>query len=376
MNYTVSEADKCVFMKQVGDRVYLLLLYVDDILAVVDAEKAASIKAKLEKLFGTIQFEEGDKLSYLGMDVTVKDVGTMIDMRFYVDQVLEGEEVEIFESPGTKNMFIVESNSKVLSEEVRKCFHSKTAKLLYLAKRARPDILTAVTFLCTRVQAATEEDRCKLRRVLGYLKGTREHTLVLHALGENRITAYVDAAYAIHYDSKSHSSMVVYVGNAMVYTSSKKQKCMSKSPTEAELIALTDNLDMVELFREFLEFVTQKEVPAPVVYQDCNAVVTLVTKGGGKPRTKHLRARMNLSKEMVDEGKIVVVYKRAEEMEADGFSKPYDPSKHKPFTRMIMGTKVNAVNRWALHLEENDEKSVGEEDFSEEWFCPVYGWKL
>jgi hypothetical protein len=26
--------------------------------------------------------------------------------------------------------------------------------------------------------------------------------------------------------------------------------------------------------------------------------------------------------------------------------------------------------------EENNEKSVDEEDFSEEWFCPVYGWKL
>jgi hypothetical protein len=149
---------------------------------------------------------------------------------------------------------------------------------------------------------------------------------------------------------------------------------------EAELIALTDNLGMIELFREFLEFFMQKVVPAPVVYQDCNAVATLVTKGGGKPRTKHLRDRMNLGKEMVDEGRIIVVFKRAEEMEADGFLKPYDPSKHKPFSKMIMGTKVNAVNRWALHLEqngkENNEKSVDKEDCSEKWFCPVYGWKL
>ena len=191
MNYTVSETDKCVFMKQVGERVYLLLLYVDDIPAEVDAEEAARLKVKLEELFGVIQFEEGDKLSFLGMDVTIKNSGTTIDMGFYVDQVLEGEEVEVFESPETKNMFIVDSILKVLLEEVRKVFHSKTAKLLYLAKPARPDILTAVTFLCTRVQAATEEDRSKLYRVLGYLKGTREHTLVLHALGENRMMAYV-----------------------------------------------------------------------------------------------------------------------------------------------------------------------------------------
>jgi hypothetical protein len=48
---------------------------------------------------------------------------------------------------------------------------------------------------------------------------------------------------------------------------------------------------------------------------------------------------MNIGKEMVDEGRNIVVFKRAEEMEADGFSKPYDPSKHKPFSKMIMGTK-------------------------------------
>jgi hypothetical protein len=118
-----------------------------------------------------------------------------------------------------------------------------------------------------------------------------------------------------------------------------------------------DNLGKIELFREFLEFVTQKVVPAPVVYQDCNAVVTLVTKGGERPRMKHLCARMNLGKEMVDKGRIVVVFKRAEEMEADGFLKPYDPAKHKPFSKMIMETKVNAVNRWALHFEENGEEN-------------------
>jgi len=35
-------------------------------------------------------------------------------------------------------------------------------------------------------------------------------------------------------------------------------------------------------------------------------VVSLVRKGGGAPRTKHLKARMKLGKEMVDEERIVV----------------------------------------------------------------------
>ncbi len=47
-------------------------------------------------------------------------------------------------------------------------FHSIVAKLLYLGKRGRPDILLPVQFLCTRVKTLTIEDEKKLERVLGY----------------------------------------------------------------------------------------------------------------------------------------------------------------------------------------------------------------
>ncbi len=100
--------------------------------------------------------------------------------------------------------------------------------------------------------------------------------------------------------------------------SSKKQKCMSKSPTEAELIGLTDNLGLGELFKEFVDFITGKNMKTPVVFQDCKAVISLVTIGGGITCTKHRRARMNLGKEMVDEGRVKVVYVKVEEMKADG----------------------------------------------------------
>jgi hypothetical protein len=100
--------------------------------------------------------------------------------------------------------------------------------------------------------------------------------------------AYINTACAIHEDSKLHSGAVIYMGLTLAYVSSKKQKFMSKSPKEAEPIALTGNLGLVKLFREFLEFVTQGTVPVPLVHQDCNTVVTLITKGRGQTRMKHL----------------------------------------------------------------------------------------
>jgi hypothetical protein len=53
-------------------------------------------------------------------------------------------------------------------------FHSRVAKLLFLAKRARLDILTVVSFLCTQTQGTTKKDDRKLSRLLGYLKGMQE----------------------------------------------------------------------------------------------------------------------------------------------------------------------------------------------------------
>jgi hypothetical protein len=83
----------------------------------------------------------------------------------------------------------------------------------------------------------------------------------------------MDAAYALHNDSKPHTGVVINLGETLVYVSSKKQKCMSKSPTKVELIGLTDNLGLVELFHEFIEFLMMKKIDPLTIYQDCNAVV-------------------------------------------------------------------------------------------------------
>jgi hypothetical protein len=57
------------------------------------------------------------------------------------------------------------------------------------------------------------------------------------------------------------------------------------------------NIGLVELFQEFVAFVVDRELMVPVAYQDSLLVVGLVTKDGGVPRMKDLRARMNVGKE-------------------------------------------------------------------------------
>jgi hypothetical protein len=210
--------------------------------------------------------------------------------------------------PSNKSIFQVDENAVVLPEEDRKIFHSLVAKLLYLSKCARPDILTEVSFLCTRVMRATVEDQQKLEYLIGYLQAMRREILRLQPSGV-LIEAYVDAAFAPHVDSKSHTRVTIFVGGALVFAASQKQKHVTKSPTESELVALTDNIGFIELFEEFFSFIINREEKMPpLIYQDSTSVISLVTKGGGIVRTKHLRVRMYLCREAVDEKRIRIAY--------------------------------------------------------------------
>jgi hypothetical protein len=147
--------------------------------------------------------------------------------------------------PARSDIFVVKEDAELLDEARRKKFHTEVAKLLYLSKRARPDILMAVSFLCARVTKATVQDRKKLDYLLGYLKGTRDRILILKPSGILKVEAHVDAAFAPHEDSKSHTRIAVFIGGALVFAASRKQKCVTKSPTESKLVALMDNIGFI-----------------------------------------------------------------------------------------------------------------------------------
>ena len=76
-------------------------------------------------------------------------------------------------TPAANHLFKVnQEDPMLLDEDKSDMFHHNTAKLLFVTKRARPDIQTAVAFLTTRVTQPDEDDYKKLGRVMKYLRST------------------------------------------------------------------------------------------------------------------------------------------------------------------------------------------------------------
>jgi hypothetical protein len=98
-------------------------------------------------------------------------------------------------TPATEGLFDVRGKASAVSEEVRVWFREVVAQLLYLAKRIRPECVTAVAYLATRVTKCNGDDVEKLFR-----RGPTETKRVILQPGVLGICVrlYVDVSYGVH----------------------------------------------------------------------------------------------------------------------------------------------------------------------------------
>jgi hypothetical protein len=213
IGFTVSGVDKCVMRLVVGGIINIILIYVDDLLVFATKEIMDLVLKTLKNRFTWLTVECDEKqFSYLGMQLIWMTDHIIVDMKYYLGQIFDDVSgLKRKSVPGGRETFEVCSASDPLGVEKSRWFHPVMAKLLYLAKRARPDILTVISFLCTRVTQPTVEDFEKLTYLLGYLHATRETVLKIGKQAHRRIELYVDAAYGLHDKGGKFSSFASFV---------------------------------------------------------------------------------------------------------------------------------------------------------------------
>jgi hypothetical protein len=324
--FTVNPLDPCILNKVEDGVQCTVAVYVDDLKFTCAhcGIVTASIRALEARLDCKLKVTEGPIHFYLGMrwDYSAPGKCTVTMGGYTADLIADSGITGRIGSPAANHLFAVRDDATPLNTEQREEFHTFVAKMLYLAKRVRPDILLPISFLATRVQKPDEDDRAKLHRVLRYLNGTQELGIVLEGGATTVIEAYIDASYGVHSDCKSHSGMIVTMGGAPIDTKSTKQRINTKSSAEAELIALSDMSSRAIWCREFL-IAQGYTMPPARVYQDNMSTIALATKGAGSSdRTRHVAIRYFWMKDRVDSGDIEVVYKPTADMVADILTKP------------------------------------------------------
>ena len=317
--------DPCVFMGKYRDSLIVLSCYVDDILLCYAGSNDIPelLVIDLKRYFTEVKLDKSDPLIHVGLQIKSLPDGCIVSMSRYEQDVIEfcGIGDKKLMCPNLSDMFDPKETN-ALDTTDSKMFHTIVAKLLYLAKRTRPDILTVISLLCSRVQSPTQYDKNLLGRVVCYINDTIGYGLKFSKSGcVGQLNTYCDAAYGIDEGFKSRSGIVISYGGAPVYAKSGKQTIVTKSSAEAELVSLCDGVGTLLACRNFVEGLGVSLSPS-VVHEDNQAVLELVKADGPyNMRTRHMSIKLFFIKQFVDKGILNVVYCNTDVMLADLLTK-------------------------------------------------------
>jgi hypothetical protein len=186
------------------------------------------------------------------------------------------------------------------------------------------DILTTVVYLATRVTRCTNHDLEKLTRLLRHVNHNKERGIMLRIGNKGvHVSVHIDAAYGVHHDKKSHTGSAMVVGDVgAVHFKSAKQQIVTKSSTEAELMALSDSANQELHLRKFL-IGQGYRVGTVTVYQDNLSCMAMIDRGRhGAEHTRHIDLRYYWLKERVDKGEAIVRHLSTKSMYANMLTKP------------------------------------------------------
>ena len=131
----------------------------------MDPEIITGVIGQLEEEFGTdtpLTKTQGKIHEYLGMTLAFTVPGTVkFTMTDYIKGMLEELPADMngeATTPKASHLFEISPKPELLHKSKADIFHHNVAKLLFLCKQARPDIQTAVAFLCTGVKASDADD--------------------------------------------------------------------------------------------------------------------------------------------------------------------------------------------------------------------------
>ena len=203
----------------------------------MDPNVVTSIIKKLESIFvkdTPLTIQRVKKLIYLGMELNIRGkVKVDIDMINNIEAMLKdiSENMDRWENtPAATYMFNINKNAEKLTEKEAQFFHTTTAKILFTCKRSRSNVQTAVSFLCRCMKEPNSDNYKKLRRIIRYLRKTKNLVMRLQITDITMIKWWVGASFAAHPNMRGHTGEFM-----MIELSSLEHLTNKNSIQEAQL---------------------------------------------------------------------------------------------------------------------------------------------
>jgi hypothetical protein len=344
LGLVASDYDPCVFYSRDSENVAIVAIHVDDcILCTSTLALAITLKDRIARRFKISDL--GEARWILGFEI-IRDRNARtiaISQRAYIDQLLERFNMQDAMPVATPMALKVDYTKLKPSDD--ECADMKAilyAELVgglnYLSTISRPDNQFATSILARFMADPTRAHWNAARHNLRYLKGTKDHALVLGATRDG-LMPYSDCDWASESDRQSISGCTIIFNGAAIAWYSRKQSIVAMSTCEAEYIgqseAARELMHITALMRQ-LPFSTTDS--PPTLYCDNQSAIKLAETGKFSARTKHIDVKFRFVTKALEERLLRLAYTPTSEMVADALTKALPREQHEYF-RFLLGVR-------------------------------------
>ncbi|UYV68769.1 hypothetical protein LAZ67_6000770 [Cordylochernes scorpioides] len=322
-NFKQSIVDPCLFTKNEENHPIYLILYVDDMLLASDSEIIIQNTVKtLEKEFEIKNL--GDPTQFIGIEISRNREGELLlSQKNKIQELVERYNLQEAKPTFTpmESGYPGISDVKLLPNNVQ--YQQLIGSLLYLSVVSRPDIAAPVCILSSRNQNPRNCDWNAAKRIVRYLKTTKELELRISNQKPPTLEAYSDATWASdNTDRKSLSGNLLLLGSNPISWMTGKQGCVSLSSTEAELISAAEASQELLWLLDLLKDL-ELEQKAPIYFhQDNQSCLKICSSEKVSSRTKHIATKIHHLKDLQKKTVIKMIYCPTGDMKADILTKP------------------------------------------------------
>lgn len=209
-------------------------------------------------------------------------------------------------------------------------------ELLWIGNTVRPDIAFAVNTLARHLKKPKACHWEAAKRVLRYLKGTRDLGITYHASDDGSPTGYSDSDWATDpTDRKSTSGYVfMYAGGAISWKS-RKQAVVATSTAEAEYLAVSIAASEAKWIRSFFGEIGQVQQLPTTIFVDNMAAILMTQNPVYYSKTKHIDLRAHHIRDEVSKSTIQLHHIQGTLNPADVLTKPLSPILHKKCVELL-----------------------------------------
>jgi hypothetical protein len=374
--WTQSEIDPCLFMK----KGMMCVVYVDD--TIFAASSVEEIEREITSLGIAADAQthtfalrnEGEVSAFLGIQIEKRGNNEFfLTQTGLIDKVLAATDMTDCngcETPSTIEPLHTDQDGEPFNEKW--AYDGVIGMLMYISGNTRPDIAYAVHQAARFTHGARQSHAAGVKRILRYLKKTKDEGLILKPGSDSRVDCYVDADFGGLFSVedkqtaisvKSRTGYVITYRGAPLMWASKMQTQVALSTMEAEYIALSQSMrDLIpirEVLKEVMSQVFGVEpnityhshskafddtvgtaphlIPQSTVYEDNDACLKFARMPKLTPRTKHIGTPYHWFRTQVERLEIHIERVDTANQLADQFTKGLPVASFRLARKRLMG---------------------------------------